>query len=107
MAEASSELPYQPATLAVDGIRHPPSTWMTRLTPLPISLTVNLVKQRSIGQVVVYAHMAGEKSFGPKSGTIHISDVNIKFVEVLTFDQFEDRRTVIDLPTRPKAQFVQ
>lgn len=107
MAEASSELPYQPATLAVDGIRHPPSTWMTRLTPLPISLTVNLVKQRSIGQVVVYAHVAGEKSFGPKSGTIHISDDNIKFVEVLTFDQFEDRRTVIDLPTRPKAQFVQ
>ena len=107
MAEASSELPYQPATLAVDGIRQPPSTWMTRLTPLPISLTVNLVKQRSIGQMVVYAHMAGGKSFGPKSGTIHVSDDNIKFVEVLTFDQFEDRRTVIDLPTRPKAQFVQ
>ncbi len=106
VATATSQLPYQPASLAVDGVRKPPSTWMSRLTPLPISLTIDLAQKQPIGRLIIYSSIVDGKSFGPKSCVIHLSDDNVNFVKVLIFDDFDDRRTIINFPTRPKAQFV-
>ena len=106
IAVATSQLPYQPASLAVDGVRVSPSTWMSRLTPLPISLTIDLAQKQPVGKMIVYSSIVDGKSFGPKSCSIHISDDNIKFARLMTFDNFDKRKTIIDFPTRPQAQFV-
>ena len=106
IAVATSQLPYQPASLAVDGVRVSPSTWMSRLTPLPISLTIDLAQKQSVGKLIVYSSIIDGKSFGPKSCSIHLSDDNIKFARLMTFDNFDKRKTIIDFPTRPQAQFV-
>ncbi|MAJ72891.1 hypothetical protein CMK13_07780, partial [Candidatus Poribacteria bacterium] len=53
IAVATSQLPYQPASLAVDGVRVSPSTWMSRLTPLPISLTIDLAQKQPVGKLIV------------------------------------------------------
>ena len=55
IAVATSQLPYQPASLAVDGVRVSPSTWMSRLTPLPISLTIDLAQKQPVGKLIVYS----------------------------------------------------
>ena len=59
-AEATSALPDQPPTFAVDGILEPPSTWVAGLVPLPVNLTIDLEVQRTVGRIVVHANVEGQ-----------------------------------------------
>ena len=104
-AEATSALPDQPPTFAVDGILEPPSTWVAGLVPLPVNLTIDLEVQRIVGHIVVHANMAGETSFGPERATLLTSDDNENFTDVLEVTAFDDRVTTIELPTRPSARY--
>ena len=113
-AEATSSLPNQPPTLAVDGILHPPSTWVAGLVPLPISLTIDLGTSHTVGRLVVHPNVEEDISFGPQSATIFTSNDNENFTEIpkvlkseqgTKVEEFEDRITAIELPTRPSARY--
>lgn len=104
-AEATSALPDQPPTFAVDGILEPPSTWVAGLVPLPISLTVDLEVRRTVSRMVVHANVEGEISFGPQRATLLTSNNNENFTRILEVPGFEDRVTSIELPTRPSARY--
>ena len=104
-AEATSALPDQPPTFAVDGILEPPSTWVAGLVPLPVSLTVDLEVQRTVSRIVVHANVEGENSFGPERATLLTSNDNENFTDVLEVTGFDDRVTTIELPTRPSARY--
>ena len=104
-AEATSALPNQPPTFAVDGILEPPSTWVAGLVPLPVSLTIDLEVQRTVSRIVVHANVAGETAFGPQRATLLTSDDNENFTSVLDVTTFNDQVTTIELPTRPSARY--
>ena len=104
-AEATSALPNQPPTFAVDGILEPPSTWVTGLVPLPVSLTIDLEVQRTVSRIVVHANVEREISFGPQRATLFISDNNENFTSVLEVTAFDDQVTSIELPNRPSARY--
>ena len=104
-AEATSALPDQPPTFAVDGILEPPSTWVAGLVPLPVSLTVDLDVQRTVSRIVVHANVEGDNSFGPERATLLTSNDNENFTDVLEVTGFDDRVTTIELPTRPSARY--
>ena len=104
-AEATSALPDQPPTFAVDGILEPPSTWVAGLVPLPVSLTVDLEVQRTVSRIVVHANVERETSFGPERATLLISNSHENFTHVLEVAAFDDGITIIELPTRPSAQY--
>ena len=104
-AEATSALHDQPPTFAVDGILEPPSTWVTGLVPLPVSLTIDLEVQRTVSRIVVYANVEGETSFGPKSAMLLTSNDNEHFTAVFEVTAFNDQITTIELPTRPSARY--
>ena len=99
-AEATSALPDQPPTFAVDGILEPPSTWVAGLVPLPVSLTIDLNARRTVSHIVVHANVEGETSFGPERATLLTSNDNENFISVLEVTAFDDRATTIELPTR-------
>jgi hypothetical protein len=105
-AEATSFLPDQPPTLAVDGILDFPSTWVAGLIPLPIQFTVDLGSSHTLSRIVVHANVADDQSFGPRSAKILVSDDSINFTEVLEFTEFDDQTTVIEPSTRPAARYV-
>jgi hypothetical protein len=111
--EATAYLEGQPPTLAVDGIYSPPSTWVTSLAPLPVKLTVDLLKPHTISQIVVYTEVEGKKSFAPQKAKILVSnDKKALFVEpdryeVAEHTNFSDEVTKIPLPTFPTGQYVQ
>ena len=104
-AEATSALPDQPPTFAVDGILEPPSTWVAGLVPLPVSLTIDLEVQRTVSRIVVHANVEGEASFGPERATLLTSNDNENFTSVLDVTAFDDQVTAIELPTRPSARY--
>ncbi len=104
-AEATSALPNQPPTFAVDGILEPPSTWVAGLVPLPVSLTIDLDSQRTVSRMVVHANVEGDISFGPQRATLFTSNDNENFISTLELTDFEDQTTVIELPTRPSARY--
>ena len=104
-AEATSALPDQPPTFAVDGILEPPSTWVTGLVPLPVSLTIDLEVQRTVSRIVVHANVEGDTSFGPQRATLLASNDNENFTSVLEVTAFNDGVTTIELPTRPSARY--
>ena len=104
-AEATSALPDQPPTFAVDGILEPPSTWVAGLVPLPVSLTIDLDARRTVSRIVVHANVEGGTSFGPERATLLISNDNENFISVLEVTAFGDRATTIELPTRPSARY--
>lgn len=104
-AEATSALPNQPPTFAVDGILEPPSTWVAGLVPLPVSLTIDLDSRRTVGRMVVHANMEGDTSFGPERVTLLTSNDNENFIRVHEFIDFDNRTTTIELPTRPSARY--
>ncbi len=104
-AEATSALPDQPPTFAVDGILEPPSTWVAGLVPLPVSLTIDLEVQRTVSRIVVHANVTGETAFGPQRATLLTSDDNENFTSVLDVTTFNDQVTTIELPTRPSARY--
>ena len=104
-AEATSALPDQPPTFAVDGILEPPSTWVAGLVPLPVSLTIDLEVQRTVSRIVVHANVEGENSFGPERATLLTSNDNENFTDVFEVTAFDDRVTTIELPTRPSARY--
>ena len=104
-AEATSALPNQPPTFAVDGILEPPSTWVAGLVPLPVSLTIDLDSRRTVGRMVVHANMEGDTSFGPQRATLLTSNDNENFIRVHEFTDFDDSTTTIELPTRPSARY--
>ena len=104
-AEATSALPDQPPTFAVDGILEPPSTWVAGLVPLPVSLTIDLEVQRIVSHIVVHANVEGENSFGPQQATLLTSNDNENFTDILEVMAFDDRVTTIQLPTRPSARY--
>ena len=104
-AEATSALPNQPPTFAVDGILEPPSTWVTGLVPLPVSLTIDLDSPRTVSRMVVHANVEGDTSFGPERVTLLTSNNNESFIRVHEFTDFDDRTTTIELPTRPSARY--
>ena len=104
-AEATSALPNQPATFAVDGGLEPPSTWVAGLVPLPVSLTIDLETRHTVSHVIVHANVAGETSFGPQRAILLTSNDNESFTNVLEITAFEDRATTIELPTRPSARY--
>ena len=104
-AEATSALPNQPPTFAVDGILEPPSTWVAGLVPLPVSLTIDLDSQRTVSRMVVHANVEGDISFGPQRATLFTSNDNEHFISTLELTDFEDQTTVIELPTRPSARY--
>ncbi|MBM3235672.1 hypothetical protein FJZ31_05180 [Candidatus Poribacteria bacterium] len=112
-AEATAYLEGQPPTLSVDGIYSPPSTWVTSLAPLPVKLTVDLLKPHTISQIVIYAEVEGQKSFAPQKAKILVSnDKKALFVEpdryaVVEHTNFSDEVTKIPLPTFPIGQYVQ
>lgn len=104
-AEATSALPNQPPTFAVDGILEPPSTWVAGLVPLPVSLTIDLDRRRTVSRMVVHANMEGDTSFGPQRATLLTSNDNENFIRVHEFIDFDNRTTTIELPTRPSARY--
>ena len=104
-AEATSALPDQPPTFAVDGILEPPSTWVAGLVPLPVSLTIDLDDQRTVSRMVVHANVEGDVSFGPQRATLFTSNDNENFISTLELIDFDDRTTVIELPTQPSARY--
>ena len=104
-AEATSALPNQPPTFAVDGILEPPSTWVAGLVPLPVSLTVDLDSRRTVSRMVVHANVEGTISFGPQRATLFTSNDNENFISALELTDFDDQTTVIELPTRPSARY--
>ena len=104
-AEATSALPDQPPTFAVDGILEPPSTWVAGLVPLPVNLTIDLEVQRTVSRIVVHANVEGGTSFAPQRATLLISNDNENFTSVLDVAAFDDRVTAIELPTRPSARY--
>lgn len=104
-AEATSALPNQPPTFAVDGILEPPSTWVAGLIPLPVSLTIDLDRRRTVSRMVVHANMEGDTSFGPQRATLLTSNDNENFIRVHEFIDFDNRTTTIELPTRPSARY--
>ena len=104
-AEATSALPNQPPTFAVDGILEPPSTWVTGLVPLPVSLTIDLDSRRTVSRMVVHANVEGDTSFGPERVTLLTSNDNENFIRVHEFIDFDNRTTTIELPTRPSARY--
>ena len=104
-AEATSALPDQPPTFAVDGILEPPSTWVAGLVPLPVSLTIDLDSRRTVSRMVVHANVEGDISFGPQRATLFTSNDNENFISALELIDFDDRTTVIELPTRPSARY--
>ena len=104
-AEATSALPNQPPTFAVDGILEPPSTWVAGLVPLPVSLTIDLDSRRTVSRMVVHANMEGDTSFGPQRATLLASNDNENFIRVHEFTDFDNRTTTIELPTRPSARY--
>lgn len=104
-AEATSALHDQPPTFAVDGILEPPSTWVSGLVPLPVSLTIDLEVQRTVSRIVVHANVEEETSFGPQRATLLTSNNNENFADVLEVTAFDDRVTTIELPTRPSARY--
>jgi len=104
-AEATSALHDQPPTFAVDDILEPPSTWVSGLVPLPVSLTIDLEVQRTVSRIVVHANVEGETSFGPQRATLLTSNNNENFTDVLEVTAFDDRVTTIELPTRPSARY--
>jgi len=112
-AEATAYLEGQPPSLSVDGIYSPPSTWVTSLAPLPVKLTVDLLKPHTISQIVIYAEVEGQKSFAPQKAKILVStDKKALFVEpdryvVAEHTNFSDEVTKIPLPTFPTGQYVQ
>ena len=106
-AKATSALPDQPPTFAVDGILEPPSTWVTGLVPLPVSLTIDLEAERTVSRIVVHANVEGGTSFGPQRATILTSNDNENFASVLEATAFDDQVTTIELPTRPSARYFQ
>jgi len=111
--EATAYLEGQPPNLSVDGVYNPPSTWITSLAPLPVKLTVDLLKPHTISRIVVYAKVEYGKSFAPQRATILVSnDKKALFTEperhkILEYEDFEDEVTTIPLPTYPTGQYVQ
>ena len=105
-AEATSALPNQPPTFAVDGILEPPSTWVAGLVPLPISLTIDLDSRRTVSRMVVHANVEGDTSFGPERATLLTSNDNETFIRVHEFSDFDDQTTTIELPTRPSRSLL-
>ena len=104
-AEATSALPDQPPTFAVDGILEPPSTWVAGLVPLPVNLTIDLEVQRTVSRIVVHANVEGGTSFAPQRATLLTSNDNENFTDVLEVTAFDDQITTIELPTRPSARY--
>ena len=104
-AEATSALPDQPPTFAVDGILDPPSTWVAGLVPLPVSLTIDLETRRTVSRVVVHANAEGDTSFGPQHATLLTSNDNANFIRVLELTDFNDRTTAFELPTRSSGRY--
>ena len=104
-ADATSALPDQPPTFAVDGILDPPSTWVSGLVPLPVSLTIDLETRRTVSRVVVHANSEGTTSFGPQHATLLTSNDNENFIRVLELTDFNNRTTAFELPTRPSARY--
>jgi len=112
-AEATAYLEGQPPALAVDGIYHPPSTWITSLAPLPVKLTVDLLKSYTISKIVVYAKTEDGKSFAPQKAKILVSN-NKKSLfaepdryQVAEYANFSDEITEVPLSTFPTGQYVQ
>jgi len=111
--EATAYLEGQLPALSVDGIYSPPSTWVTSLAPLPVKLTVDLLKPRTISQVVVYAKFEDGKSFGPQKAKILVSNDKRELFtdpdryEVIEYKDFSDEVTKILLPKMPTGQYIQ
>ncbi|MBC8233209.1 discoidin domain-containing protein [bacterium] len=112
-AEATAYLEGQPPALSVDGIYHPPSTWITSFAPLPVKLTVDLLKPYTISKIVVYAKAEDGKSFAPQKAKILVSnDKKSLFAEpdryqVAEYANFSDEITEVPLSTFPTGQYVQ
>ena len=105
-AEATSFLRDQPPTLSVDGILDFPSTWVAGLVPLPIALTVDLGDVYTLSRIIVHSNVTENGSFGPQSAKIHASNENANFTEIFEFSPFDDRMTVIELPSQLSARYV-
>ena len=105
-AQATAFLQTQPPELAVDGRFDYPSTWVTSLVPLPVSLTVDLGSLQMLGEIRVHAHVDGGESLGPNRATILVSEDGTQFQEVLQQEAFEDKTTRIVLPAAFLARHV-
>lgn len=123
--EASKQIPFpvfadaflkgQPPSLAVDGKLNHPSTWITNLLPLPISLWVDFRQVHTISKVVIYSHVDRGQSFAPERATILTSSEtkDVKnprelddYIEVKTQTGFKNQVTEIPLPAQPEARYV-
>jgi hypothetical protein len=116
-AEATASLPGQPPSLAVDGRRDFPSTWVSNLAPMPIRWKVNLETAVSLGRIVLYARKDGSVSYAPRQARIRVSSDDVIYAPVValigsnaaseTLTTFDDATTTIRLPTNPTAQWVE
>lgn len=117
-AEATAFLEEQPPTLAVDGITQPPSTWVTSLVPMPVRLTIDLLRPYTLSRMDVHAKVEGGISFAPKRVKILVANnkdalfAEPERYEVVEYpnsadEEFDDKITFIPLPTLPTGRYVQ
>ena len=109
VARASAGLAEQPASLAVDGISEPPSTWITGLAPLPVEIIIDLGDNYVVSEIVVNSLVEDGKSYAPKYGEIYTSNTGKEesdFEELMEFSDFADHITEIPLVTMPTFRWI-
>lgn len=116
-AEATASLPGQPPSLAVDGRREFPSTWVSNLAPMPIHWRVDLGEEVVLGKIVLYARKEGSLSYAPRQARLRVSVDGETYVPVVaqigpgaaseTLTTFNDTITTILLPTTPLARWIE
>jgi len=109
VAKASASMEEQPASLAVDGISQPPSTWITGFAPLPVEIIVDLGDNYVVSKIIINSLVEGGKSFAPNIVEVYTSDVGDKdsdFIKITKFSGFADHNTEIPLVTMPTFRWV-
>ncbi|MBM3213638.1 hypothetical protein FJZ36_01775 [Candidatus Poribacteria bacterium] len=116
-AEATASLPGQPPSLAVDGIRDFPSTWVSNLTPMPVRWRVDLERTANLGSLVIHARHDGVRSYAPQAMRILASLDGADYQPVegrignaapsSLITGFGDRQTTVAIPTGPSVRWIE
>lgn len=109
LVEASASMAEQPASLAVDGIYQPPSTWITGHASLPVEIVIDLGDDYVVSKIIVNSLVEDDKTYAPNRVEIYTSSTGKKesdFEKLMEYSDFADQITEIPLVTMPTFRWI-